>query len=94
MDTEPYEYALGILDCIANSSNPDMVFDICIKICGTLMNSQDNIQRLVGFYSIGVISEGCQEKVRHNLVDILNQMTKGFEDTNVNVRVKAFVSLG
>lgn len=58
------------------------------------MNSQVPIHRLVGFYSIGVISEGCQEQVRNHIVDILNQMIKGFEDTVVEVRVKSFVSLG
>jgi len=92
--TEPYEYAMGILDCIANCLNPSDVFNICIKLCSQLMTHGDPVYRLVGFYSIGVISEGCQEQMRANLSDILNQMINGFEDSDINVRSKSFVSLG
>jgi len=32
--------------------------------------------------------------MRANLTDILNQMIQGFEDTDITVRSKSFVSLG
>ena len=32
--------------------------------------------------------------MRANLTDILNQMIKGFEDTDTTVKFKSFVSLG
>lgn len=92
--TEPYEYAMGILDCVSNSSNPDWMFSICIEFCKELMSAEMPIRRLVGYYSIGVISEGCQEQMRENLADVLRQMKQGFEDSNLEVRIKAFVSLG
>jgi hypothetical protein len=85
---------MGILDCVANCLNPQDVFNICIKLCGQLMVHTEPVYRLVGFYSIGVISEGCQEQMRANLGDILNQMKSGFEDQDINVRSKSFVSLG
>lgn len=85
---------MSILDCMSNSSNPEIVFNICITFCNELIKSQNNIQRLVGYYSLGVISEGCQEQMRAHLVEILNQMTCGFEDSCLEVRTKAFTSLG
>lgn len=85
---------MGILDCVSNTSNPEWVFSICINFCNDLFKSQSATHRLVGYYAIGVISEGCQEQMRNNLVDILNQMIKGFEDVNAEVRTKSFVSLG
>lgn len=93
-ETVPHEYGMGILDSISNSANPDQVFKICTANCQELFNSELPARRLVGYYSIGVISEGCQEQARMHLVDILNQMTRGFEDPNVDVRVKTFTSLG
>jgi len=85
---------MGVLDSIALCSNPDDVFSISTAICAELFHAQLPIRRLVGYYSIGVIAEGCQEQMRTNLVDILNQMTSGFEDPDVTVRIKTFVSLG
>lgn len=85
---------MGILDAISNASNPQFVFDICIAFCQDLLKSELPMHRLVGYYSIGVIAEGCQEQMRENLVDILKQMHSGFVDANVEVRIKSFVSLG
>lgn len=83
-----------MLDSVACCSNPEDVFTISTTICNELFRNNVPLRRLVGYYSIGVISEGCQEQVRTHLVDILNQMTNGFEDPDVHVRVKTFVSLG
>lgn len=85
---------MGILDRIANNANPDHVFNSVITFCGQLMKDEHPTRRLVGYYAIGVISEGCQEQTRMHLVEILGQMKCGFEDSCLEVRIKTFVSLG
>ncbi|GMH47012.1 hypothetical protein TrVE_jg9354 [Triparma verrucosa] len=86
--------AQGCLDMIACNLPQKHVFNTTMTKCVQRMQSQNPPTRKAGIASLGVVAEGCQEKLSDNLREIMPFVFQCAGDGDAQVRECACFTLG
>ena len=86
--------AQGTLDMLAIQLPQKVFFQTCITKCVQKMQSPDPAVRKSGIASLGVVAEGCQEKLTSHLAEIVPQVLRLGIDADTQVRECCCFALG
>jgi hypothetical protein len=86
--------AQGTLDVLAIHLPQKVFFETCITKCVQRMQSPNPAVRKSGIASLGVVAEGCQEKLTRHLAEIVPRVLSLAQDADTQVRECTCFALG
>ncbi len=94
-DDEPTPYKCGshLLDELASGIPSKYVFDEVIQIALPLTKSQNAFERKAGVTAFGIMAEGCHERMRDSLPDVVPLLLHASGDVHTQVRSAANIAL-
>lgn len=89
-----YSIGMRLIDSLSQIISSKFIFPLCSDYIKKLLQSSNPFERKAAISSIGAIAEGCNEKVREILEDIVNILVNAFvNDTSIVVRSSAIVAM-
>jgi hypothetical protein len=93
-DMDVQKLAQTIIDCMAIHIPSKYFVEPALTLCGQGMTSPDPQMRKAGCAVLGVIAEGCSDRIRENLSEILPRLLAAIQDPEFYVRECACFALG
>ena len=89
-----FNIGMRLLDSLSQIVSSKYVFPICTDFIQKLLQSTNPNERRAAISSLGSIAEGCNEKMKENLEDLVNTLVNHFlNDNSLLVKSSCIVTM-